>query len=198
MIKKIKHHIAIRLTHICNLSFNTGVFPSELKVANVVPIFKSGDEMLFSNYRPASVLPVFSKIYERLMNNRLIQFINDNNLLYNFQFGFQKGKSTHMALIILLDKISEALDKGEYVIGVFLDFSKVFDTVNHSILLKKLELYGICDTSLKWFQDYLANRIQYVTYTLPKKATLGGEIVDPAIAVEIEMPDVLKVHGAQT
>ena len=119
MIKKIKHHIAIPLTHICNLSFNTGVFPSELKVANVVPIFKSGDEMLFSNYRPVSVLPVFSKIYERLMYNRLIQFINDNNLLYNFQFGFQKGKSTHMALIILLDKISEALDKGEYVIGVF-------------------------------------------------------------------------------
>ena len=96
--------------------------------------------------------------------NRLIQFINDNTLLYNFQFGFQKGKSTHMALIVLLEKISEALDKGEYVIGVFLDFSKAFDTVNHSILLKKLELYGICDTPPKCFQDYLANRIQYVTY----------------------------------
>ena len=109
MIKKIEHNIAIPLTHLCNLSFNTHIFLGELKVANVVPIFKSGDEMLFSNYRPVSMLAVFfTKIYERLMYNRLIQFINDNNLLYKFQFGFQKGISTHMALIVLLDKISEA------------------------------------------------------------------------------------------
>ena len=103
----------------------------------MVPIFKSSDEMLFSNYRPVSVLPVFSKVLERLMCNRLITYINQNHLLYNLQFGFQKGKSTHMALITLIDKISKALDDGDFVIGVFLDFSKAFDTVDHNILLKK-------------------------------------------------------------
>ena len=100
-------------------------------------LFKANDEMIFSNYRPVSVLPMFSKLIERLMYNRLIQYINENKLLYEYQFGFQRGKSTHMALIVLLDKISEALDRGECVMGVFLDFSKAFDTVDHSILLRK-------------------------------------------------------------
>ena len=164
VIRGIKEFIKMPLRHICNLSFNTGVFPWELKVANVVPIFKSGDDMLFSNYRPVSVLPVFSKVIERLMYNRLIGFINDNDLLYEYQFGFQKGKSTYMALVILLDKISEALENGECVVGVFLDFSKAFDTVDHDILLMKMKSYGIIDTAYDWFKSYLCDRVQYVTY----------------------------------
>ena len=152
------------LTHICNLSFQKGVFPTELKIANVVPIYKSGDEMIFTNYRPVSVLPVFSKLLERLMYNRLIGFINANNLLYEYQFGFQKGKSTHMALIFLIDKITEALDQGNCVIGIFIDFSKAFDTVDHKLLLQKMKLYGIQGTANQWFHDYLSNRYQYVTY----------------------------------
>ena len=164
LIKMIKNYVKTPLTHICNRSFETGIFPSELKIANVVPIFKSSDEMIFSNYRPVSVLPVFSKVLERLMYNRLITYINQNHLLYNLQFGFQKGKSTHMALITLIDKISEALDDGDFVIGVFLDFSKAFDTVDHNILLKKLDIYGIRGLALKWFGSYLSNRMQYVTY----------------------------------
>ena len=120
--------------------------------------------MLFSNYRPVSVLPVFSKVPERLMYNRLITYINQNHLLYNLQFGFQKGKSTHMALITLIDKISEALDDGDFVIDVFLDFSKAFDTVDHNILLQKIEKYGNRGLALKWFGSYLSNRVQYVTY----------------------------------
>ena len=150
--------------YVSNLSFQTGVFPRELKIANVVPIFKSGDEMVFTNYRPVSVLPIFSKILERLMYNRLIDYINENKLLYKYQFGFQKGKSTYMAVLTLVDKISEALDNGDYVIGVFLDFSKAFDTVDHDILLRKLEKYGIRGRALDWFTDYLSNRLQYVTY----------------------------------
>ena len=164
MIKHGKEHIKLPLTHICNLSFSTGVFPCELKIANVVPIFKTNDEIIFSNYRPVSVLPVLSKLIERLMYNRLIQYINENKLLYKYQFGFQTGKSTHMTLIVLLDKISEALERGECVIGVFLDFSKAFDTVDHSILLKKMHKYGIQGLALRWFEDYLYNRKQYVTY----------------------------------
>ena len=98
------------------------------------------------------------------MYNRLIEFINENGLVYEFQFGFQKGKSTSMALVTLIDNVTEALDKGECIIGVFLDFSKAFDTVDHDILLQKLTLYGIQDIMLKWFKDYLSNRVQYVIY----------------------------------
>ena len=139
VMKTIKKSIIFPIMYITNLSFQTGVFPRELKIANVVPIFEAGDEMVFTNYRPMSVLPVFSKILERLMYNRLIEYINENKLLYKCQFGFQKGKSTYMAVLTLVDKISEALNNGDYVIGVFLDFPKAFDTVNHDILLKKLE-----------------------------------------------------------
>ena len=129
IIKHVKNTVKQPLAHISNLSFTTGRFPNDLKIANVIPIYKANDEMEFSNYRPVSILPVFSKLLERLMYNRLIKYINDNNLLHKNQFGFQKNKSTSMALMMLIDKISEALDKGEVVIGVFLDFSKAFDTV---------------------------------------------------------------------
>ena len=106
IIKCIKYYVKLPLTHICNLSFVSGVFPTELKVANVVPIYKSNDEMIFSNYRPVSVLPVLSKLLERLMYNRLIHYINENRLRYKSQFGSQKGKSTEMALIVLVDHLS--------------------------------------------------------------------------------------------
>ena len=170
MIKHIKESITTPLVHICNRSFETSIFPSELKIANVVPIYTSGDEMVFSNYRPVSVLPVFSKLLERLVYNRLISHINENKLLYECQFGFQKGKSTHLAIMMLVDKITEALDQGECVVGVFLDFSKAFDTVDHNILLQKLHKYWICGVELLWFEDYLSNRMLYVTYNNHKSS----------------------------
>ena len=188
MIKHVKDSITVPLVHICNRSFVTGIFPSELKIANVVPIYKSGDEMVFSNYRPVSVLPVFSKLLERLVYNRLISHINDNKLLYEYQFGFQKGKSTHLAIMMLVDKITEALDQGESVVGVFLDFSKAFDTVDHNILLQKMNRYGICGVELQWIEDYLSNRMQYVTYnnhkSLHEKVNCGvpqGSILGPIL-----------------
>ena len=131
-MKHIKEIVCIPLKHICDMSFQSGIFPFELKIANVVPIAKTSDEMVFSNYRPVSVLPVFSKLLKRLVYNRLIAYITNNKPLYEYQFGFQKGKSTHLALILLVDKITEALDRGECVIGIFLDFSKAFDTVDHN------------------------------------------------------------------
>ena len=119
----IKRSILFPLMYVSNLSFQTGVFPRELRIANVVPNFKSGDEMVFTNYRAVSVLPIFSKILERLMYNRLIDSINENKLLYKYQFGFRKGKSTYMAVLTLVDNISEALDNEDLsnwsVLGFF-------------------------------------------------------------------------------
>ena len=126
IVKHIKEIICIPLKHICNMSFASGIFPFELKIANVFLIFQSSDEMEFSNYRPVSVLPVFSKLLERLIYNRLIVFIINNKLLYEYQFEFQKGKSTHLALILLVDKITEALDREECCIGIIFGLFQSF------------------------------------------------------------------------
>ena len=152
------------ITHIVNLSLMTGIFPTELKIARVTPLFKSADSTLFSNYRPVSVLPLFSKILERLMYTRLLSFLNKHKVLYLYQFGFRSFHSPNLALILLVDKISQALENGEYVLGLFLDFSKAFDTVNHDILYEKLEFYGIRGVPLSWFKSYLTDRKQYVEY----------------------------------
>jgi hypothetical protein len=142
VVKASYEPILQSLTNVLSLSFSQGVFPSELKTAKVIPIFKNDNPMYFTNYRPISVLSTFSKLFERLMYNRMLSFIEKNNLLYKFQFGFRRLHSTNMALIVLLDKIMNAIDNKDSVIGIFLDFSKAFDTVNHEILLKKLYKYG--------------------------------------------------------
>ena len=120
--------------------------------------------MLFSNYRPVSVLPMFSRIFERIMYNQLLSFINKHKLLYTHQFGFRINHAPELALLCLADKISDALANGEYVLGLFLDFSKAFDTVNQEILFSKLEFLGIRCVCLQWFRSYLSKREQYVVY----------------------------------
>ena len=154
----------IPLTYICNLSLSSGIVPNDLKIAKVIPIFKSKKRNCINNYRPVSVLPVFSKNLERLVYNRLLKFINKHNVLYPNQFGFQANHSTSMALITLIDKTTESIDNGNNVLGIFLDFTKAFDTVDHSILNEKLQCYGICGLALLWIKKYLNNRKQYVSY----------------------------------
>ena len=163
-MKTIACYIAEPLTYLCNISLTKGIFPQELKRANVIPLYKSGNQMSVNNYRPVSVLPVFSKIYEKIVYKRLYDYIVLHNILYDNQFGFREKHSSYMALITLMDHLTEALERGEAVIGLFLDFSKAFDTVDHEILLIKFHHYGIRGEMLNWFRDYLSNRTQCVLY----------------------------------
>ena len=139
------------LNYVFNLSFEKGIFPDRMKIGKVTPVFKGGDSADLSNYRPISVLPCFSKIFERLMYNQLYRHISNSKILYPKLFGFQKGHSTDHALLQLGGQIYKSFECNEYTIGVFIDLSKAFDTVDHNILLKKLEIYIISGMYLQWF-----------------------------------------------
>ena len=152
------------LSEIINNSLKTGIVPDNCKIAKIVPLFKSGDKKLFNNYRPISILPCISKIYEKVVYNRLLAYVNKNNILSKNQYGFRNKHSTATAIVDFNEKLSSAIDSGFYTIGIFLDLAKAFDTINHEILLKKLEHYGIRGVPLKWFESYLTNRKQFVQY----------------------------------
>lgn len=163
LLKEIASSIIMPLTHVFAVSLNTGVVPNDLKIAKVLPLFKEGDPTVFNNYRPISILPCFSKIIEKLVYVRILNHLNANNILYKHQYGFRKKHSTYMALVQLTEKIHEALHENKFAIGIFIDLSKAFDTVDHTILLLKLKRYGYHDTVLNWLRDYLYNRQQYVS-----------------------------------
>lgn len=141
-----------------------GNIPDELKIAKVVPIHKKGDVNKFSNYRPVSVLPAFSKIIEKLVYTHIKYFLDKHNILYAYQFGFRKNMSTSMALNTLVHKFHDAINNDNFMIGIFLDLSRAFDTITHDILLSKLDYYGIRGIALEWFKNYLTSRKQFVSY----------------------------------
>jgi hypothetical protein len=173
------------LTVLFNKSLDQGVFPSALKTSKVVPIHKGDSIFTVSNYRPISLLPIFSKILEKLMYTRIIDFIKRYNILYENQFGFQEGMSTEYAINALVNNIVQCLQNKETGYCILLDFAKAFDTVNHQILLKKLNYYGIRGPALKWMTSYLSDRMQcteigdtqseldYVRCGVPQGSILG-------------------------
>ena len=162
--KPLIQYYAKPISRLINSSFENGLFPDELKIAKVIPIFKNGDKKDTVNYRPISVLTFFSKIFEKTMYNHLISFIDKENILYKFQFGFRKSHSTNHAIISLVENVNQALDSGKVLVGVFLDLKKAFDTVDHKILIDKLFKYGIRGNIFNWFKSYLTNRKQYVNW----------------------------------
>ena len=145
-----------------------------MKIARVTPVFKCGDTSLMTNYRPISILPCFSKMLERIMYNRLYKYLTKNNLLYCEQFRFQKGYSPEHAILQVVEQVNQSFDRNEFTLGVFVDLSKAFDTVDHQILFKKLEYYGITGNYLTWFGNYLKNQQQFISFehNSTKKATV--------------------------
>ena len=190
LVKKIIPYIVKPLAHICNTSLMNGIFPDRMKIARVIPLFKNGDVKEFSNYRPVSILPQFSNILEKVFHNRLMSFINDKQILNNSQFGFRKNMSTALAIIELVEEITTAIDEGKTTVGVFIDLKKAFDTVNHNILVKKLEHYGIRGLAKDWVCSYLENRRQYVCINDSNSDCLDvkcgvpqGSILGPALFI---------------
>ena len=188
ILKQSVNIILTPLTHVLNNSLLQAHVPSNLKMAKVIPIYKKKEKTAPGNYRPISLLSVLNKILEKLMHKRLYSFLMKYNILYKYQFGFRKGHSTILANIEIVDNIREHLDKGEHVLGIYLDLSKAFDTVNHEILLHKLNYYGIRGHALEWFKSYLQSRKQCVwingAYSEPKIVTTGvpqGSVLGPLL-----------------
>ena len=151
------------LVSIFNQSFASGIFPDLMKLAKVIPIFKLGSKLLVTNYRPISLLSIFSKVFEKIVHKQLNDFLILNSVFYESQFGFQKGRSTTHSLIEIVENIRDCIDTSMYGCGIFIDLKKAFDTVNHDILITKLEHYGVRGRSLDWFTSYLKDRSQYTS-----------------------------------
>ena len=169
--KQIIPEIIDVLIHIFYCSLSTGIVPSKLKIAKVNPVFKSGDKHKFTNYRPISILPSISKLLEKVVYNRIYDFITNHKILSPNQFGFRKKHSTYMAINNLYDIITNAIDRKLHTVGIFLDLSKAFDTLDHSILLQKLNHCGIRGISNDWIKNYLKGRHQFVVYDKTSSVT---------------------------
>ena len=185
IIKRSSHIISPLLASHFNESMSKGIFPDILKVGKITPIYKKDNPELLENYRPVSTLPIFGKIFEKVIYERLYSFMVSQNLMTPCQFGFRKGHSTSHALNYSINHIQEALKKKKHVLGIFIDLSKAFDTIDHKTLLHKLNHYGIRGNANMLLESYLSNRVQYihalntdseklsVIYGVPQGSVLG-------------------------
>ena len=161
LVKENCEYLVYPLVSIFNISLSSGIVPNKLKVAKVIPLYKKGTETSPANYRPISLLSVFNKLLEKIVYKRLYNFFQKENILYKYQFGFRENHSTSLAVLEVTDFCYENLEQNNYVLGLFIDLQKAFDTVDHSILLHKLYNYGVRGIMYNWIENYLFDRYQY-------------------------------------
>jgi len=184
-IKNTINNIIVPLSHIFNTSFKYGIFPKHFKISKIKPLYKKGDRNVICNYRPISLLPTLSKLLEKIMFKRLNNYLNHLNFFTDSQYGFRTNRSTDLALLEITENILKGMEDKLVTIGLFLDLSKAFDSINHDILLKKLHCIGIRGVQHDWFKSYLFDRNQYVSigtnhspnvsikYGVPQGSVLG-------------------------
>jgi hypothetical protein len=160
LLKLCSYYISSPLNYVCNRALLTGVFPDRLKYVTVRPLFKKGNKDDVNNCRPISILTSFSKIFEKVMQTRLVEHLNDNNILVKEQYGFRSNLKTDNAIYHLTNEILNALNNNLSLGGVFCDLEKAFDCVNHKIVWSKLEFYGITGTHSKFYKSCLSDRYQ--------------------------------------
>ena len=199
MLKEVSSSISPILTCIINQSLCTGIFPESLKIAKIIPVYKKENPHITDNYRPVSLLPILSKIFEKVVFIQVYDYFTENDLLYKSQYGFRKLHSTELAALEFADKIVSNLEQGKLPLAIFLDLSKAFDTIDHKILLEKLKYYGISGKAIEWFQSYLCERKQYVQYgdstssmSFIKTGVPQGSILGPLLFI-IYMNDIAAV-----
>jgi hypothetical protein len=185
LLKENAYLLCGPLSYMYNLSLISGIVPDKFKIAKVVPIFKKGSTTQLGNYRPISLLSIFNKLLEKVVYSRLINFLTKNNIIYKYQFGFRKNYSTSLALLDVLDMCYNNIDNSNKVVGIFLDLQKAFDSVDHQILLYKIQYYGIRGFMFDWLKNYLSDRKQYtvvnnvssnigsINYGVPQGSVLG-------------------------
>ena len=185
LVKKSAKIISPYLATLYNNCIISSTFPDKLKIGKITPIYKKGNKQLIENYRPVSIIPIFGKIFEKLLYSRFYKFLSSKGILSKTQFGFRKNHSTSHAINYSVDIIKELHLNKKHVIGIFIYLSKAFDTIDHSTLLTKLEVYGIRGTANTLIKSYLENRYQYtkigdeqsplmpVQYGVPQGSVLG-------------------------